>query len=233
MLRPCEQSMAPSNLMGILRMHNHEGNRRQIHTSLSTFEIASQLHEAQKSRVNVSPYDASKVETETTPKIETNETEEVTESENNSTEAIVEDRFDETPIVEEVIREESAIHQSPIEISDEELWVEEIYQMEEAQPEHKESLAVENEEKLEIAEPEITFYTVRIGHFANNKSMKDYVKATSAIFVEDTHIYENNIDGITSYEVCLGAFATENSAHMFIDRLGLLNISGEVKVIKQ
>lgn len=229
-----EQSMAPSNLMSILKMHNHDGNRRQISTDLSPYEIASQLHEAQKTRLNVSPYDASKVdqEVESATATESEVTPPIVET-INETAPVVEQRFDETPIMEETVAEDHPSNQSPIEMSNEELWVEEVYEMESTSPEHKIQLAQQNTEKLEVAKPEITYYTVRVGNFANNKSMKDFVKATSAVFIEDTHIFENHSDGLTSYEVCLGAFATENSANLFIDRLGLLNINGEVKAIKQ
>lgn len=229
-----EQSMAPSNLMGILKMHNQDRNRRQINTDLTPYEIAAQLHEAQKSRVNISPYEATEVEQAPTPVAPTPVQHETAPAVDEPVHAAtVENRFDQTPIMEGVVQAESTINQSPIEMSGEELWVEEIYQMESAEPNHKTQLIAQNEEKLEIAQPEITYYSVRIGNFANNRSMKDYVKATSAIFLEDTHIFETHDNGLISYEVCLGAFATETGANMFIDRLGLLNISGEIKTIKQ
>jgi|GEM_PF-4690848 len=202
-------------------------------TALSPYEIESQLHEAQKSRVNISPYEPTKIETSSNLDTQMSGVEREEKDQHPNTEPVVENRFDETPILEELIPEESAIHNSSIQTSDEELWADEEYEMADSEPEHKISLARRNEIKLETAEPEITFYTVIVGNFANNRSMKDYVKATSAIFIEDTHIFENNHEGYTTYEVCLGAFASETSANLFIEKLSLLNISGHIKSVKQ
>lgn len=223
-----EQSMAPSNLLNILKQHNQNSNRRQVHTQLSSYEIESQLHEAQKARINVSPYESSSVTT----------SEELAQEVNVSNEEtieapIVENRFDDTPIYTDVISAPEPSTESAIQPSDELLWEEEEYTMENHSPSHTEEVIEQNEEMLALIDPKITFYTVRIGNFANNQSMKDFVKATSAVFVEDTHIFENHHNSMVTYEVCLGAFATETSAQLFIERLTLLNIQGEVKAIDQ
>jgi len=239
-----EQSMAPSNLLNVLKQHNQDRNRRLVATPLSAFEIEAQLHEEQRARVNVSPYQASEIENvEEAEAIDPVETTDQPALHNQTkTEPIIEDRFDDTPIIEEVVQNEPVIEEDQstkenvaVEISGELLWEdEEVYEMEE--PTIKETEEVATQEiaaQIENSSPSIVFYTVRVGNFANEQSMNDYVKATSAIFVEDTHIFEEVQSGIPSFEVCLGAFATEKSANQFIEKLGLLNIQGEVKSVEQ
>jgi len=230
-----EQSMAPSNLLNILKQHNQDRHRRQISTSLSAFEIEAKLHEAQRSRVNVSPYQADSNKNEIVEEVA--ETLAVVE-ENPSigtivnSEPIIESRFDDTPIIQEIIDTDPK-DQIAVETTGELLWEEEVYAMETTASNYSDQATNEASALLETAAPKIIFYTIRVGNFANKQSMDDYVKATSAIFVEDTHIFENNEDGIPSFEVCLGAFATKESATKFIDKLGFLNIRGDIKTVAQ
>lgn len=236
-----EQSMAPSNLLNILRQHNQEKHRRQVDTKLTAFEIEAKLHEQQGGRVNVSPYQSAEVPVEKEKgKITTSE--EIAHTEaildvDRPDQPIIESRFDDTPILEEIINEEDANLKDhvAVETTEELLWEDdEVYEMEKPSTSaYSDQVTTEATTLLETATPKIIFYTVRVGNFANKRSMDDYVKATSAVFVEDTHIFENKKDGISSFEVCLGAFATQSSATRFIDKLGFLNIRGDIKTVEQ
>lgn len=226
--------MAPSNLMNVLRAHNTDINRLKVSTELDAYEIEVKLHEAQKDKLNVSPYAASPIpEVDKTAildsKLDDNSNPFTnTDSDSNSD-------TETSPTIKEMLS---------IESSDELLWEEDEEEMdyELLEVPAQSSLEVEIEEEapvlgeleeLEEIIPQSIFYTVKIGSFANKISKDEFIKATSSIFVEDTHIFEYNRDGLINYDVCLGAFASANSAADFIDRLSLLNISGEIKRIDQ
>lgn len=235
-----EQSMAPSNLLNVLRQHNQERHRKQVDTKFTAFEIEAKLHEQQSDRVNVSPYEAANVpvteENVNTSTFEDVAVEETSLEVNIADQPIIESRFDDTPIVEEVLQDNDNLKdQVAVETTGELLWEdEEVYEMEESlTSDYSEQVTTQAATLLEAAAPKIIFYTVRVGNFANKQSMDDYVKATSAVFIEDTHIFENNNDGISTFEVCLGAFATQSSATRFIDKLGFLNIRGDIKTVEQ
>lgn len=235
-----EQSMAPSNLLNVLRQHNQDRHRKQVTTSLSAYEIEAKLHEAQRSRVNVNPYQYGNTEetvSTTTAPVATKHEATITENVTMD-QPVIQPRFDETPILEEIVKENVlSKDQIAVETTGELLWEdeeeEEVYEMESTASNYTDQATNQASALLEAAAPKIVFYTIRVGNFANKRSMDDYVKATSAIFVEDTHIFENNSEGVASFEVCLGAFATKDSASKFIDKLGLLNINGDIKTVEQ
>jgi len=217
-----EKSMAPSNLLNILRQHNINGNKLVIDTDMDAFEIEERLHEAQKEKYNISPY--------TQP----NESVEVVEDapvEANDDPVEVYQKVEDVEVVEVAPTIKDMLD---IEMDDEYLWEEE---KESSNTDIMIAESVEETPLLESAveevSPAVVFYTVKLGTFANERSKNDFIKATSSIFVEDTHIFQYDNEGLVAFDVCLGAFASEQSAEMFIDRLSLLNIFGEIKKIEQ
>ncbi|MBT8221051.1 MAG: thioredoxin family protein [Bacteroidia bacterium] len=221
-----QQSMAPSNLLKILQKHDVPTNRKKIKSDLSSYEIAAQLHEAKKDKYNISPSHDAQEEQEvqtigtivnTQISNEPSKAEEIESSEEESIES-----------------HPATMHTEQIETTAEEyLWTQdEVYEFIE-EPDDQNLTEGPEKELLVLEDPKITLYTVQVGTFSSKTSTDEFVKATSAIFVEDTHIFENHYQNHSSYEVCLGAFASEQSAQIYLNRLELLNIPGKVKTIYQ
>lgn len=234
-----EQSMAPSNLINILKEHNKTRNRRVVATELSPFELQKRLHESKKKRTNVNPHQASSVASkpEVAETIEATVPNHQTQDQQSSIEEAIQaqehPKYEWAEVVEIPL---NSFGDSDIVHSDEFLWEDDDANVEyilDQTPSSKEEMIQVNHERLVEVKPEITFYTASLNKFANRASADDYVQSTSSLFVEDTHIFERHEDGIAIFEVCLGSFATKEGVQYFIDKLTILGINGTVKEVKQ